>query len=62
MELVSVKIKIKNNELEFDEKTDLIVESLRALADKVEELCGDVQQLNVKDEDSSIEYLHLATV
>jgi hypothetical protein len=59
MDVITIKIKIKNDELEFDEKTDLIKSHLKSLIDRLDETNGNVQQLKGQDEDSTIEYVHL---
>jgi|GEM_PF-3484147 len=59
MDVITIKIKIKNEDLEFDEKADLIKSHLKSLIDRLEETNGNVQQLKGKDADSTIEYVHL---
>ena len=59
MDIVTIKIKITNEELLLEEKTDVIKTSLGSIVDRLEET-GGMQKMKAKDEDVTIEYLHLA--
>jgi hypothetical protein len=61
-DVITVKIKIKDEHLAFEEKTDLIVSQLRSIAGLLEERKGDIQRVKGNDPDSSIEYVHVKKV
>lgn len=58
-DVITIKIKIKNENLTMDEKTDLIVSDLEGLIALIEANEGNVQQLKGQSVDSSVEYVHL---
>ena len=58
MDVVTIKIKITNDELLLEEKTDLIKESLKSVINRLEEFDG-MPVMRAKDNDCTIEYVHL---
>lgn len=59
MDIITVKIKINNDNLTFEERADLIIDNLRSLADVLEIEGGNIQNMTGKDDDSTLEYVHL---
>ncbi|GAA2774545.1 hypothetical protein GCM10010451_68400 [Streptomyces virens] len=58
-DIISIKIKIKDNNLTFEEKVGLILSNLRGLIRQIEDSGGNVQRIKGSDIESSISYVHL---
>lgn len=59
MDMVAIKIKITNDDLLLEEKVDVIKASLLSIIDHLEATNGNVQRARAKNEDYSVEYVHL---
>jgi hypothetical protein len=59
VEIIKVKLRLTNGDMTFDEKAELIIQQLRALADTLEECKGNAQTIKGSTEGAHLEYVHL---
>lgn len=59
--IIKVTIKLKSEDMDMEEKNEIIVSSLKLLAGQLEETKGNIQQAKFNDEFSKIEYHHLTS-
>lgn len=57
---VKIKIKLSKDDLDREDKKDIIVEALKQLIDKLEETNGNMQSSKMTDGYCWLEYVHVS--